>query len=195
MSALKKLPPPDMTVDEFLAWSATVGGRWQLRDGVPEMMDPAADAHNGIQGELIYLLIAHLRQIGGSCRVVPAPGTVPGLRPKRNLLILDIGVTCAPPTRGVPVPDPVILIELLSASNQKQTRANCVAFRTIPTVAEIVLVSSMRIGAELWRRGPDGSWPDDPEKLGPTDRLVLQSIGFSENLRDAYRTTIFAHHG
>jgi Uma2 family endonuclease len=192
MNALKKPLPRDMTVDEFLSWAATVDGSWQLRDGVPEMMDPAADVHGSIRSELAYLLVAHLRQSGRPCRVVTAPGVIPGVRPRRNMLIPDIGVTCAPPTRGVPLPDPVAVIEILSPSNKAQKRANIAAFKTIASVLEIMLISSLDVSAELLRRQPDGAWPDRPDMLGADDRLVLASIGFDEKLHDAYRTTVFA---
>jgi Uma2 family endonuclease len=163
-----------------------------LRDGVPEMMDPAADAHGSIQSELAYLLVAHLRLSGRPCRVVTTPGVIPGVWPRRNILIPDIGVTRAPPTRGVPLPDPVILIEILSPSNQAQTRANILAFRSIASAREIVLISSLKVSAEVLHRQPDGAWPERPELIGPEGRLTLTSIGFDEKLRDAYRTTVFA---
>ena len=62
------------------------------------------------------------------------------------------------------VPDPVLLIEILSPSNEAQTRANIWAYTTIPSVREILAVHSTRIEAELLRRNPDGSWPEEPPK-------------------------------
>jgi hypothetical protein len=47
-----------MTVEEFLVWDAgdATGRRWQLVDGEPVLMAPAADVHGRIQAELIRLL-------------------------------------------------------------------------------------------------------------------------------------------
>jgi hypothetical protein len=36
--------------------------------------------------------------------------------------------------------DPIVLVEILSPSNEAETRANVWAYTTIPTVAEIVLL-------------------------------------------------------
>ena len=188
MSAATRLPPRHMTVTEFLDWAVAEPERWQLRDGEPELMAPAADRHGSIQAALAGHLFAHLDRIGGPCRVVTTPGVVPHMRSDRNMLVPDIGITCTPSSGSVAMPDPVALIEIVSPSNEAQTRANVWAYATIPTVAEIVLVSSVAIAAELLRRQPDGHWPLQPELLGPDDLLRLTSIGFAMKLRDAYRT-------
>ena len=86
----------------------------------------------------------------------------------------------------------MLLIEIVSPSNERQTWANVWAFTTIPTVREILVISSLRIGAELLRRRPDGSWPERPEALGPEDTLALESIGFAAPLAAAYATTHLA---
>lgn len=178
-----------MTVAEFLTWDPDQPGtRWQLRDGEPEMMAPASDAHGSIQGELAFLITSHLRQRNSPCRVVVAPGVVPRVRSSQNFLIPDLGVTCSPAQGGTTVPDPVALIEILSPSNERETRANVWAFATIPSVQEIVLIRAASIAAEVWRRRPDGSWPEQAELIGADATLALDTIGFSAPLRAAYRT-------
>ncbi len=105
------------------------------------------------------------------------------------MLVPDIGVTCSPPSAEVAMPDPIVLIEILSPSNEAQTRANLWSYATIPTVSEIVLLSSLEVAAEILRRGPDGSWPELPESVGRDGSLVIGCIGFDEPLLDAYATT------
>jgi Uma2 family endonuclease len=179
----------EMTTAEFLAWDPDrLDTRWQLRDGEPEMMAPASDAHGSIQSELNFLITAHLRAGGGPCRVVTTPGVVPRVRAERNFLIPDLGITCTPAAGGASIPDPVALIEILSPSNERETRANVWAFSTIPSVQEILLVRTTAIAAEVWRRRPDGSWPEQPEIIGKDGDLVLESIGFRAPLAAAYRT-------
>jgi Uma2 family endonuclease len=90
------------------------------------------------------------------------------------------------------VPDPILLIEILSPSNEAQTRANIWAYTTIPSVREILAVYSTRIEAELLRRGADGNWPEQPVTLTGTDALALDSIGFVTTLATLYRTTALA---
>lgn len=90
------------------------------------------------------------------------------------------------------MPDPVLLIEILSPSNENETRANIWAYTTIPTVREILAVRSTRIEAELLRRRDDGSWPEEPDLIGPTADLSLVSIEFVGPLAAFYRTTELA---
>jgi Uma2 family endonuclease len=180
-----------MTVAEFLDWDSggRTGALWQLRDGEPEMMAPASDPHGSIDARLVYLLIAHLEACGSQCRVVTAPGVVPGQRSEENCLVPDIGITGAPPAGARLMHEPVVLIEILSPTNVSKTRANVRAYRTIPTVAEIVVLHSTAIAAEVLRRGPSGIWPRQPQVVDAEGMLRLDSIGFAAPLRDAYRTT------
>jgi Uma2 family endonuclease len=88
--------------------------------------------------------------------------------------------------------EPVVLIEILSPTNVSKTRANVLAYRTIPTVTEIIVVRSTAIGAEILRCGPDGTWPQHPDMIEADSELRLDSIGFAAPLRAAYRTTDLA---
>ena len=194
MVAALKLPPRRMTVDEFLSWDPEdgTGALWQLRDGEPEMMAPITDADGSVQNQLSFLLTAHLLSSGGRCRVVANPGMVPRVRSDRNLLIADIGITCAPPSMGRAIPEPVVLIEILAPSNEAETRANVWAYTTIPPVAEIAVLGSTEVSAEVSRRRPDGSWPERPDAVGPSGELRFESIGFAVPLAAAYATTPLA---
>jgi Uma2 family endonuclease len=191
MSFALKLPSHRMTVTEFLDWDSgdQTGALWQLRDGEPEMMAPASDPHGSIQAQLVYLLIGHLDARGGACRVVVAPGVVPAERSEENCLVPDLGVTCAPQTGARLMHEPLVLIEILSPTNVSKTRANVRAYRTIPSVAEIVVLRSTSIAAEILRRGPDGTWQQLPDIVEADGDLRLDSIGFAAPLRAFYRTS------
>jgi Uma2 family endonuclease len=194
MSTALKMLSHRMTVAEFLEWDSNdpTGALWQLRDGEPEMMAPASDRHGSIQARLTYLLTAHLDARGGACRVVAAPGVVPAERSEENCRVPDLGITCAPPTDARLLHEPVVLIEILSPTNVSKTRANVLAFPTIPSVAEIVVLRSTSIAAEILRRGADGAWPPQPDLVDANGELRLDSIGFAAPLRAAYRTTDLA---
>jgi len=144
MVALQKRIPARMTVDEFLVWDAddATGRRWQLMDGEPVLMAPAAEPHGAIQAELGRLLGNDLAERGSPCRVLTAPGIVPRVRANENFRVPDLGVTCAPPSRKVVVQEPVLLIEILSPSDEPETRANVWTYTTIQSVQEILLVRS-----------------------------------------------------
>jgi Uma2 family endonuclease len=190
MVAALKLPPHAMTVAAFLDWNPDdgSGALWQLRDGEPEMMAPASDAHGSIQNELGRLIGNHLVETDRPCRVVTTPGVVPPVRSEYNMLVPDLAVTCHPPA-GHAVAEPLLLIEILSPANVAETRANVIAYQTAPSVQEIALLNSSRVFAEILRRLPDGTWPAQAEYIAADGALRLDSIGFAVPLRAAYRTT------
>jgi Uma2 family endonuclease len=181
--------PPMMTVPEFLAWDAPAGPPWQLVDGEPRGMAPASRTHNTIQGELGRLIGNHLLARGGPCSLVPNPGVVPRVRSESNFRIPDLAVTCLPyREEEYALTDPVLLIEILSPSNQAETRANVWAYTTIPSVQEILIVHSTAIRAELLRRDGAGYWPERALTIDD-GALELQSIGFVVDLPAVYRGT------
>ena len=179
-----------MTVDEFLVSDAddTTGRRWQLIDGEPVLVTPAAEVHCAIQNELGALLRNHILATGSQYRVISRPGIVPRVRSNENFRIPGLGVTCAPLSGEVMVPEPVLLIEILSPGNEAKTRTNIWAYTTMPCVREILAVRSTRMEVELLRRAADGNWPASPVIVRPPAVLELTSIGFATAVADLYRT-------
>ena len=194
MTALRKPTPGRMTVAEFLDWSAENHSRehWQLVDGSPVAMAPANETHAMLQIEIGRRIANHLEATGRPCRIGAEAGVVPRVRAATNVRIPDLAVTCAPPSRDRTLSEPLILIEIVSPSNEEETRTNVWSYTTIPSVMEIVLVSSTTVSAELLRRRPDKSWPEHAVPLGAEDTFELSSIGFSAALRALYRTTALA---
>ena len=64
------------------------------------------------------------------------------------------------------LPDPVLVVEILSPSNETETRENVWAYASIPSVQEILLLRSTEIAAELLRRQADGNWPEQALAIG-----------------------------
>lgn len=185
--------PTHMTVAEFLAWDrASSQDRLQLVDGeVRAQMSPATAAHGAIQAELAYLIRGTLRGTGlEGCRVITEAAVQPRARSDFNLRVPDLAVTCTPAAPGdVVVPSPILIVEILSPGNAAETWTNVWAYTTIPSVREILIVSSFEIAAQLLRRGDDGNWPKDPVALGDGDTLDLATIGLSLPLRDVFAQT------
>lgn len=194
MVALRKHAPPRMSLNEFLAWDPgdRSGRAWQLIDGEPVAMAPGSETHAAIQSEIARLLGNHLLEQRSPCRVLTEPGIVPRVRANRNFRVPDLGVTCAPPSQGLMMPEPVLLIEILSPSNEAETRANIWAYATVPSVQEILAVHSTRIEAELLRRNTDGNWPAEPDIIAAGGVLTLSGIRYSTPLTSLYRTTVLA---
>jgi len=124
MTAVAKLATR-MSVHEFLGWEPRDGLRYELVDGQPRAMAPASTVHGYLQSELGRLIGNHLREHRPGCHVITNPGVVPNLLSAHNFRIPDLGVTCAPVTPGqASMPDPVLLVEILSPSNQADSWSN-----------------------------------------------------------------------
>jgi Uma2 family endonuclease len=191
MIALPKIPIR-MNVAEFLAWNPASAQRWQLVDGEPQAMAPASRTHGAIQAELCSLIRNHLTEKKSPCSIVTTPGVIPRVNAETNFRIPDLAVTCSGyEAEESALADPVLVIEILSPSNQAETWANVWAYATIPSVREILVLKTATIGAELLRRNPDGSWPNQPTVV-EAGEMKLESIGFSMSLAAAYRTTRLA---
>ncbi len=188
MVALARIPMR-MSVPEFLAWEPGDGRAWQLVDGEPQAMAPASRTHGTLQGELGSLIRNHLRAQGSPCALVVTPGVVPHVNASINMRVPDLAVTCSPyEAEEAALTAPVLIVEILSPSNQAETWANVWAYATIPSVREILVLKSAAIGAEILRRSDDGSWPREPERLAEGE-LLLSSIGLPLPLADLYAGT------
>jgi Uma2 family endonuclease len=191
MVAQPKLGPSRMTVAEFLEWEGDDTDRkFELADGEPRAMAPASGTHGTMQITIGSILRVHLRANRPGCRVAAEPGIVPRVRASANLRIPDLAITCVPnEATERALPDPVVIIEILSPSNEAETRQNVWAYASIPSVREILLVRSTEIAAELLRRQADGTWPEQPELIESTGGIALDSIGFRATLGDFYEDT------
>ena len=178
-----------MSVEEFLSWDPGDGRAWQLVDGAPQAMAPASRTHGTLQGELGRLIGNHLQEMRNPCTLVVAPGVVPHVQSSHNMRVPDLAVTCSEyDAEEAGLTDPVLIVEILSPSNQAETWANVWAYTTIPSVQEIVVLKTVSIGAELLRRRPDGAWPREPDVLTKGE-LALDSIGLRVSLVELYRAT------
>jgi Uma2 family endonuclease len=191
MSRAAKALPPAMTVDEFLAWPGDgKQGKYELVDGYLRAMAPAQPIHSLILGRVGRLIGNHLAAARPSCNIYIEPAIRVRIREAFNWRIPDLGVTCTPLGQDhKALPDPLLLIEILSPSNAADTWSNVWAYTTIPTVHEILIVHSDMTKAELLRRGPDGNWPRETEAIGADGTINLATIAFDLPLIEVYRGT------
>jgi Uma2 family endonuclease len=86
--------------------------------------------------------------------------------------------------------DPILLIEVLSPGNARDTMENIWAYATLPSVEEIVIVQSTKVSAEIFSRSENGDWPSEPVMVdsGATG-LQFKSIGADLLLADIYAGT------
>lgn len=182
--------PEPMTVAQFLDWRAPDGHDrlWQLVDGELIQMSPTSTDHAAIQAVAVALFYNHLRAHRPDCRVYAAPGVQPRGRAAINARIPDIAIACGEEggeQRSL-LTAPRVIVEILSPSNEQLTRGNVWSYISIPTVREVLLLESTRIGGELLRRDEDSAWPPDPLPLAADDRVELTSLGFACPVSDFY---------
>jgi Uma2 family endonuclease len=191
METVRRRPPSRMTTADFIDWPGDGTAKtYQLVDGEPRAMSPASATHGLIQGTLARLIGRRLAEAGGRCQLVVEPAVVPRLRANSNLRVPDLGVTCTPIRAGqIELPDPVLIVEILSPGNEPDTWENVWAYASIPSVEEILVVQSTRIGVELLRRRPDRSWPEDPQAIEANGTLRLDSVDFACPVAEFYAGT------
>jgi Uma2 family endonuclease len=138
------------TIEEFLAWDDGTDRRYELVGGQIVAMAPPSEAHAAI----VVNLGAELRsRLEPPCRALGEAGV---RLPDRNdtYYQVDLAVTCAPPdTARHHVVDPVLLVEVLSPSTAVHDRGRKVEdYSRLPSVKEILLVSSEERRVRYWRR-------------------------------------------
>lgn len=184
-TAVRRRLPHHMTVDEFIAWVGD--GRWQLVDGEPRAMAHTSATHGIIQARLALLVTRHLDTRTNSCVVVMEPAIQPRVRARSNMRVPDLAVTCPPVEAGqIALPDPLLVIEILSPTNESDTWENVWTYVSIPSVHEVLVLRSASIAADLLRRRADGTWPDEPMQIGRGDMLNLECVGLTCPLADLY---------
>ena len=191
MSNADTLSRPVMTVAEFLGWDGDGHqGKLELVDGLVRAMAPASETHGTIQANLAYLLNHYFRNREGPCRAVTEAGVKPRIDPGHNLRVPDLVVTCEQPTKDNNiVREPVVLIKVLSPSNEKESWESIRSCATVPSVKEIVVVDSEKLHIEIYRKDGQGHWPAAAEQIDVDSVLLLTSLDAQFAARDVYANT------
>jgi Uma2 family endonuclease len=113
------LPRTPMTVDEFLAWAEERPGRYDLLDGVIYAMSPEEAGHAEVKFGVQTALVAAIRAKKLACHMLPNGMTV--RVDDMTAYESDALVYCGAelPARAIEVPDPVIVVEVLSPSTRR----------------------------------------------------------------------------
>jgi Uma2 family endonuclease len=168
------------TLGEFLAFDDGTDTRYELFDGQIVAMAPASDVH----GALVMRLG---RQIGNAlrpgCEVIAEAGIVPPERAD-SYYEADLAVTCAGLTGQQFILDPVLIVEVLSPSTAATDRDRKLPdYRMIPSLQDILVVSSIEPRIEHFRRQPDGWKIHDLRGEGT---VRLQALDITLDLADLY---------
>jgi Uma2 family endonuclease len=185
---------PRMTVDEFHAWDGGGHvGKLELVDGVVRAQTFASGAHGTIQATVTTLIKNHLKKNRPGCRVGNEVGVIPIFDPKRNVRKPDVSVTCTPHTPGERAfPKPVLIVEVLSPTNTDETWESIRACATIPSVAEILVLDSERVHAQVFLKDAKGHWPDPGVIVEAGGTIHLASLGLEMAMDEVYEGLRFA---
>lgn len=135
-----------MTVDEFLAWAEGQEGRHELFNGQVYAMAPERAGHARVKYAVQTALLEGIRKAGLPCHMLPDGMTV--RIDDRTAHEPDALVHCGPelPADAVEVPDPVIVVEVLSPSTRRIGATRKLAgYFSLPSVQHYLIVDPERL--------------------------------------------------
>jgi Uma2 family endonuclease len=181
---------PLMTTAEFLSWPGDGARNHELVDGQVRPMPPASVIHAIIQANLAFLLGSVIRKNRLPLNVGVEAAIVPALNASQNVRVPDLVVAQFNERDGAQVvSDPLLIIEILSPGNGKDTRNNVACYSTLASMQEIAIVHSQRPFVEIQRRDATGAWLPDPETVGVGETVRLASAGLECLLDEIYSGT------
>jgi len=135
------VPKARMTVDEYLDWAEKQPGRYELLDGAVFAMSPEGAGHAEKKAAVHAALLAGIRTRGLACYALPDGMTV-----RINDVTAyepDALVYCGAklPSSAVVVPNPVIVVEVLSPSTRHiDLSAKLADYFRLPSIAHYLIV-------------------------------------------------------
>lgn len=179
---------PILDADTYLSGEVDGDIRHEFVDGEVYAMAGAGHAHN-----LIALNVAaRLRGLarGGPCRVFISDMKV-RVAQWNAFYYPDVMVVCNPADAQTYYKEsPSLIVEVSSPSTESiDRREKLLAYRTLASLREYVLIAQDKRQADLWRRADDGSW--QLQTLAAGDVLQLETLGASLSLDEIYEDVSF----
>jgi len=167
-----------ITPEGYLALEAAAEIKHEYVDGEIFAMTGVTRAHNIICLNLAALLRDHLR--GSRCQTFMAEVKLQ-VEAANCFFYPDLFVTCSEADRANPLvqAEAKLVIEVLSESTALFDReGKFAAYRSLPSLAEYVLVRQDMMSIECYRRGDGGEWILHPYSEGETVRLHSLELSF-----------------
>src|SRR5437763_6735475 len=163
--------------------------RYEYIDGQVTMLAGGSLNHARIASNINGALRNHLR--GGSCQAFTSHAALQVTATR--YVLPDIAVKCD--ERDYQDNDylqyPSLLFEVLSPSTESADRGRKFAYyRNIPSVREYVLVNSLEVAVELFRREKSTFWT--LHFFGIDDEITFASIGVTMSVREIYENVVFS---
>jgi Uma2 family endonuclease len=181
------LTKPRMTVDEFLAWAEDHPGRYELFRGEIFPMSPEVVGHTEIKGAIYVALLTAVRSRGLACHTLMDGPTV--RVDSETAYEPDALVYCGdrlPPT-ALEVPNPVILVEVLSPSTRRVDVSRKLAgYFQLPSVAHYLVVDPTQRSVIHHARGASDTIVT---RIVTDGAIALDPPGLALDLADIYGPT------
>ena len=184
------IQPHAISTADYLAFERASEERHEFIDGQIVAMTGGTFEHAVIAGNVA-------REIGEAlndrpCWVCPADMRIK-IEASERYTYADVAVVCGTPRfeddRRDTLLNPTALFEVLLDSTESYDRGEKFAhYRTLPSLADYVLVSQKQVLIEHFQRQADGGWL--LRALGPGERLALPSLG-CEVAVDAFYLKVF----
>lgn len=174
---------PSLSADAYLEGELKSDLRREFVNGEVYAMAGAGEAHNLIALNVASRLRGSAR--GGPCRVFISAMKV-RVAAWNAFYYPDILVACDPSdTHSYFKERPCLIVEVLSPSTEGiDRREKLLAYRTLPSLREYVLISQDKRLIEVYRCEEGGAW--SIETLGEGDLLRLECVGASMTLDEVY---------
>ncbi len=174
---------PHISVEDYLDNEKTAEVKHEYVAGRVFAMVGVSRTHNLVAGNLYAMLRDHVES--GPCQVFVADVKV-RVEAVDAFYYPDVAVTCDPDdTDEYFLTRPCLIVEVLSPTTEAtDRREKLLAYQTLPSLREYVLVDQREPHLEVFRR--EGSdWWRDTHAAG--DRFTLSSVGLTLDVDAVYR--------
>jgi Uma2 family endonuclease len=177
-----------LTADAFVEWAAAQPqGRFELAGGEIVAMAPERIAHTRVKYEVVFALRNAIAARGLGCEAI---GDGVSLRiDDRTVYEPDALVRCGPtaPGEAMQVDDPVIVVEVVSASTRGvDTGVKLADYFRLPTVRHYLVVQTEARTVAHHRRGEAGLFAT---RILHEGSLVLDPPGIEVAIADLFGST------
>jgi Uma2 family endonuclease len=155
-----------MTVDEFLVWAEGQEGRWELYNGVPYRMAPEGVGHSEVRFAVQTALLRACRETHLPCHMVPR-GV--GVRVSPHAMHIPDALVyngLELPDDSIEVPNPVIVVEVVSPSRKVSASLKLEGYFGLPSVHHYLIVDPKGPPVLHYRRQADGTLARSVEHEG-----------------------------
>ena len=177
-----------LSVEDYLEGELRSEIRHEYVAGRVFAMTGASRAHNLIALNIVTALHAHLR--GGPCKAFMSDLKV-RVEKADAFYYPDIAVTCHPAdTQAYYLTHPCLVVEVLSPSTEGiDRREKLLAYQSLDSLKEYVLVAQGAVQVEVYRRDGEGGWWLYTYTGG--EELRLEAVDFALSVAAVYQDVPF----